>query len=282
MAGDISSAIPPGKEQGTMIKKSQIILAAFCGSICSLSAAPIDLSTWHTQNLDFPGAQPAANWQLQPGNTAVLQAVNADPSFFLNGKNQTSYSIDGSWRVNTISDDDYMGFVFGYQNSSRMYMFDWKQSQQSDSGALAEEGMTIKRFTGATGNGLVDLSIAELWENANNRGDMTVLAKNHGSTMGWLDNTSYDFHLDYNLNPGDIHIRISQGATTLWDTTINDTTFNGGEFGFYNNSQGSVLYEGFVQTGGVSAPDSGQSIALLGFGMISLLALTRFRSAQVG
>ncbi|VAX20310.1 hypothetical protein MNBD_NITROSPINAE01-119 [hydrothermal vent metagenome] len=57
-------------------------------------------------------------------------------------------------------------------------------------------------MTGSTGNGLVDLSLGEFWENNTNVGDMTVLAQNHGSTKGWADNVLYNFHLDFNSTPG--------------------------------------------------------------------------------
>ena len=95
------------------------------------TADPIDLSSWSELTLDFFGGQPPGNWVLETGNNAVTQTVNADPSFFLNNLNQTSYSMDGTWQVLTGSDDDYMGFVFGYQNSSNFYLFDWKQGGQS-------------------------------------------------------------------------------------------------------------------------------------------------------
>ncbi len=232
----------------------------------TLLAAPLDLSSWTPLTLNFPGGQGAGNWELQPGNTAVIQRLNADPSFYLNNVNQTSFSIDGSWRVNSGSDDDYMGFVFGYQNSSQFYLFDWKQGTQGYVGTTAAEGMTIKKLTGATGNGQVDLSLDELWENEANYGDMTVLAQNHGNTKGWADNTLYNFHLDFNLNPGEIHIVVTEGATELWNTTVNDSTYTGGQFGFYNYSQEQVEYSGFEQTGGipVGTADSGSTIAVLG------------------
>ena len=121
----------------TRIKLS---LASLCISAVSLSAAPIDLSSWTPLTLTFPGGQPAGNWVLQPGNTTVIQTVNADPSFYLNNINQTSFSMDGSWRVNTSSDDDFMGFVFGYQDSSNFYLFDWKEASQDSYGGKPRKG----------------------------------------------------------------------------------------------------------------------------------------------
>ncbi len=233
-----------------MIRKT-VLAIAFLGFGLSASADPVDLSGWSALSLSFPDGQGVGEWVLGAGSTYVDQVYNADPSFYLNNLNQTSYSMDGSFQVRTAEDDDYVGFVFGYQNSSNFYLFDWKQEGQESGAYYAAEGMTIKKMTGSTGDGLVDLSLAEFFENEHAHEDMDVLDQKQDSTMGWADNTVYDFHLDFNQNPGEIHVVVTEGAITLWDVTVTDSTFTSGQFGFYNYSQADVRYSGFEQTGGV-------------------------------
>ena len=48
-----------------------------------------------------------------------------------------------------------------------------------------------------------------------------------------------------------------------------DSTFNSGEFGFYNYSQQTVSYAGFEQTGGVTVP-APSILSLMGIGLAGI------------
>ncbi|MBZ0166433.1 MAG: PEP-CTERM sorting domain-containing protein [Candidatus Omnitrophica bacterium] len=221
----------------------------------SFAATPVDLTSWSDLTLDLGGGQSAGNWVLSNANTTATQTINADPSFFLNNLNQTSYSIDGSWLVLPgTGDDDFMGFVFGFSGPNQTYVFDWKAANQSLSPyGDALEGFSIKKINAPD---VADLVLADFWDKDGTT-HTTILDSNWSTTNGWVAGKTYDFHLDF--DPGVISIVVKDGATELWNTTVNDNMYTAGQFGFYNFSQASVQYSGFEQTGGVIVPPGGGS-----------------------
>ncbi|MEL6430086.1 MAG: hypothetical protein AAFU73_01025 [Planctomycetota bacterium] len=200
---------------------------------------PVDLSTWQVIQYQF-NSQPDASWDLQTGNTAVLQSVNSDASIFLSDFDSVGQEINGTWSVETSSDDDFMGFVFGYQDRGHYYLFDWKQNSQSFGGTFAEVGMSLKAVSIPGG---ADPVIADLWPSTSST-NVTVLEHN---TVPWDEFIEYEFTLLF--TPGRIEIEVREGMTVLESWVVNDSTYTDGEFGFYNFSQGDVLYQGFERVG---------------------------------
>jgi len=210
-------------------------------------AEKLDLSSWHSEDYNFSGDQASSKWILSNDKLTVIQKINADPSFYLNNINQTSYEMDGSFQVKTTDDDDFIGFVFGYQNDRQFYIFDWKQlTQDVGVNGMTYEGFRILKIDAESRKGL---KLIDFW--GANTDNSTILASNYGKDKGWEDNKIYDFHLEF--EPGKFTVIIFRGGTQneLWNITVNDNSYISGQFGFYNSSQANVEYSGFEQTGGV-------------------------------
>jgi hypothetical protein len=219
---------PPGLQTGTTsppVTKS--VLASALGPLQSVDLAPWDVVRYGLQD---------ARWELSADNTVATQMVNADPSILLSDFTLRNERVEGSWQTRDTSDDDFMGFVFGYQDAGHFYLFDWKRADQTFLG-FAERGMSIKLISADR-----PLTGADLWPTRCTSECVRLLYHN---TIPWEHNTAYRFELDY--RPGEFTITVRQGATVLATIALADDTYEEGRFGFYNYSQAVVRYEGFAR-----------------------------------
>jgi len=193
----------------------------------------VDLSLWTALDFGYGTNQGGPNWGIDSTNTVATQYNNSRGSALLSDFILEDDQIQGSWRVNTSSDDDYMGFVFGWQNKYQYYLFDWKQGSQG----AAYRGMTVKKINLAADG---SEGTPDLWSTYS----ATTETLYHNS-IGWGDYTDYEFSLTF--HPGEFTITVRRGTTVLDSFTIFDDTFGSGQFGFYNLSQARVRYTGFTR-----------------------------------
>ncbi|TDX48919.1 putative Ig domain-containing protein [Orenia marismortui] len=190
---------------------------------------PIDLSVWSQVDYDWDDNWPTGNWELNSDKTIIKQTENADASIYLSGFNLQASEVEGVIKVDTDKDDDFMGFVFGYQDKGHFYLFDWKQVQDS-----ADVGMSVKLI-----NTNLELTHDDLWL-TNNRSGIQIIYDND---IPYKDLTEYNFSLQFEAERFIIEVR--EGDKVLDSIEIEDDTYTIGKFGFYNCSQENVQYQGF-------------------------------------
>lgn len=180
-----------------------------------------------------------ARYQFENDGLVAIQTANPDPSAYVNLQTYASVVIRGTFSIQTTSDDDLVGFVFGWQDPERFYLFDWKQATQVyNPCGSAQVGASLKLFAG---NGAPD-KCEDFW-NSSGSPRATVLVNRSENPAGWKDNGTYQFTLTW--KPGDIRIEVREGENVVVSLVSNDATFTSGKFGFYNYSQQAVRYEGF-------------------------------------
>lgn len=211
------------------------------GAVTKLSEqpVPVDLSKWTVVPYIFPDAEfGPPEWVLEENNTVARQKINVTASTLLSDFDSGNSTIRGSWRVDTNEDDDFAGFVFGFQNDQQFYLFDWKKLDQLNHAGIsgyAEQGMSVKKVKAVK-------SLEDLWITAGTP-NVDVLYHNR---VQWQPLVDYDFTLDF--RSPDIFITVKQGAEIVAEIHVQDSTYSGGGFGFYNMSQEQLLYRGFSRS----------------------------------
>jgi hypothetical protein len=219
-----------------------------CGPSCGdLGKVPIDVSGWQVVQYE-QNSQPDAKWVVAADGFSVRQTVNADASMLISDFETDDLAIEGTWTMSTSSDDDFVGFVFGYRDRGHFELFDWKGATQTYEGTQALVGMTLKHVAAPPPvTEPLQLTVDDLWATVGTTSVIPMSAEGAAlhNAVPWAKNKPYRFAFE--SHAGSFRLSVHDGETLLVDWSVHDSTYTSGKFGFYNFSQAPVQYETFTR-----------------------------------
>lgn len=165
----------------------------------------------------------------------------------------SDFSVAGDFSFSTtvepVDDNDIFGIVFGWQDVQNTYALTWG----GGGGLNPSSGISFRKLVGG-GNTVLDSS-ADLW----------------------VAGTSYQ--LTASRSGSLLSVSIASGSTTIFSSSVNDTTFLSGSVGFNVWSQRTLWTETSIMPEPNPVPEP-SSIALLGMGVAGLGSYRMRRDRQ--
>ncbi|HIG30438.1 MAG TPA: hypothetical protein EYQ50_22625 [Verrucomicrobiales bacterium] len=201
---------------------------------------PISFNHDDFNTLNFKGASSGkSEWVIQNDGQGVVQTMNFLASAFVMKARPGGSRIQGQLRNDEAKDDDYIGFIFGYQDLGNFYLFDWRAGNDAkEELGLARQGMSIRSFHSES-----PLTESDLWPTFESSLKATVLFRND---IPWIPHQ--DYHLDLIHQQGFISIQIRDSNGEIAHIEFQDKTYAPGQFGLYNFSQPNVVFSDFSVT----------------------------------
>ncbi|CAG7837255.1 unnamed protein product, partial [Allacma fusca] len=209
-----------------------------------------DFRTYQTVVLDPEGeSQIDPNWVIYNKGAEIVQTMNSDPGLAVGFHRFGGVDFEGTFFVDTELDDDYVGFIFSYQDNSQFYTVMWKKNTQTywqatPFRAVAEPGIQLKLVQSNTGPG--EMLRNSLWHTGDTENQVKLLWKDPRN-VGWREKVAYRWLLLHRPKIGLIRLRIFEGENMVADSgNVFDTTLKGGRLGVFCFSQEMIIWSDLV------------------------------------
>ena len=114
----------------------------------------VDLNQW-TEH-DYQGGS-AGDWRIEGGGTSVKQYINGEPTFFVSDSDFIDREFVGRIAVETSSDDDFIGLVFGFQTNGTASRRLLPRELETGQSGRGERGFKLLKITDTASSGVSGL-----------------------------------------------------------------------------------------------------------------------------
>jgi syndecan 4 len=209
-----------------------------------------DFRTYQTVVLDPHGdSQIDPNWVIYNKGAEIVQTMNSDPGLAVGFHRFGGIDFEGTFFVDTEIDDDYVGFIFSYQDNNQFYSVMWKKNTQTywqatPFRAVAEPGIQLKLVQSETGPG--EMMRNAMWHTGDTDKQVKLLWKDPRN-VGWREKVAYRWLLLHRPKIGLMRLRIFEGENMVADSgNVFDGTLKGGRLGVFCFSQEMIIWSDLV------------------------------------
>merc|ERR1719317_581626 len=174
-------------------------------------------------------AQEAPKWEFRDQGREIWQGLNSRGSVAIGEDRLSSMDFSGTIFVDTDRDNDWVGFVFGFQDTSNFYVV---YSSKHDSGQGPWKIVRVNSTTGPSR----ELDLA-LHKTISVPGQTEIIWQDPAG-RGWKQQTPYRYLIKHRPIAGTMQLKIHEGAVELFDTgSLNEAGLAGGRVGVFCSSQ---------------------------------------------
>ena len=209
-----------------------------------------DFRTYQTVVLDPHGdSQIDPNWVIYNKGAEIVQTMNSDPGLAVGFNRFGGVDFEGTFFVDTEIDDDYVGFIFSYQDNNQFYSVMWKKNTQTywqatPFRAVAEPGIQLKLVQSESGPG--EMMRNAMWHTGDTDKQVKLLWKDPRN-VGWREKVAYRWLLLHRPKIGLMRLRIFEGENMVADSgNVFDGTLKGGRLGVFCFSQEMIIWSDLV------------------------------------